>query len=74
MLDALHQLGIEFDATTFSSHSFGIGSATAAAKAGFDDFFIQTLERWKSNAFTAYIIQTVEDVAAVSAILSHANP
>lgn len=72
MRDALCQLGI--DATNFSGHSFRIGAATAAAKAGFDDSFIQTLGRWKSNAFTAYIRTSVEDVAAASAILSHANP
>ena len=59
-----------FQATVFELNLCG----NNAAKAGFDDSFIQTLGRWKSNAFTAYIRTSVEDVAAASAILSHANP
>jgi integrase len=69
--DALSLLGI--DAMNFSGHSFRIGAATTAAKAGFDDSLIQTLGRWKSNAFTTYIRTSAEDLAAASAILSHAS-
>ena len=39
----------------YSSHSFHFSAATAAAKTGVSDSLIQTLGRWKSSAFTAYI-------------------
>ena len=71
MRDALSQLGI--DSTNFSGHSFRIGAATTAAKVGFEDSFIQSLGRWKSNAFTAYITSSPDDLAATSAILSPVN-
>ena len=43
---ALSQAGI--DCTHYSGHSFRIGAASAAAKAGYSDSFIQTLGCWKS--------------------------
>ena len=43
--DALQSIGL--DATNFSGHSFRIGAASTAAKAGFSDSFIKTLGRWK---------------------------
>ena len=39
----------------FSSHSFGIGAATAAGRNGIPDHLIQELGRWKSNAYQGYI-------------------
>ena len=69
--EALTQLGV--DVTNYSGHSFRIGAASTAAKAGFSDSFIQTLGRWRSNAFTAYIRTPVEDLVAAAAVLSQVN-
>ena len=43
------------DQGAFSSHSFWIGEATAAAQAGIPDSAIQTLDRWNSAAFLSYM-------------------
>ena len=45
----------------FSSHSFRIGAATSAVKAGVPDHLIQVLGRWKSDAYKQYI-RTPPDV------------
>ena len=39
----------------FSSHSFRIGAATSAERAGVPDHLIQVLGRWKSDAYKQYI-------------------
>ena len=41
--------------SNFSSHSFLIGAATSAARAGMPDHLIQVLDRWKSNTYKQYI-------------------
>ena len=66
--EALSQIGV--DVNKYSGHSFRIGAATTAAAAGLSDSFIQTLGRWKSSAFTAYIRTPVEDLAAASAMIA----
>ena len=66
---ALAQAGI--DCTQYSGHSFRIGAASAAAEAG---SFIQTLGRWKSQAFISYIRTHPSQLAAVApALARHAN-
>ena len=65
---ALSQAGI--DSSRYSGHSFRIGAASAAAKAGYSDSFIRTLGRWKSAAFIAYIRTQSTDLAAVSPTLA----
>jgi hypothetical protein len=55
---------------SYAGHSFRIGAATAAATAGVDDSLIQTLGRWKSSAYLAYIRVPRERLAAISARLA----
>ena len=64
---ALSQYGV--DTSGITGHSFRIGAATAAARAGLEDSRIQTLGRWRSAAFTRYIRTPVEVMAASSASL-----
>ncbi len=43
------------DPKPYSSHSYRIGAATAAAKARLPDHLIKTLGRWCSTAYQTYI-------------------
>lgn len=45
----------DIDPGPYSSHSYRIGAATAAADAGLPDHLIKTLGRWRSSAYQAYI-------------------
>ena len=49
----LDKIGV--DNSKYCSHSFRIGVATAAARAGIDDSVIKTLGRWESVAYLRYV-------------------
>ena len=61
---AVSQLGL--NTTGYSGHSFRIGAASAAARAGISDSTIQLLGRWKSSAFLAYLRSSKSQLAAAS--------
>ncbi len=62
----LAQAGI---AGHFGSHSFRIGAATTAGLAGVPDHMIQTLGRWNSSAYLAYIRTPQTLLANISTML-----
>ena len=64
---ALSSAGI--DASPYSGHSFRIGVATMAAKNGIGDCIIQTMGRWKSDAYVRYVRLPREQLADVSRAL-----
>ena len=50
---ALQEIGLPYE--RFFCHSFRIGAATTAAKAGTDDSVIQMMSRWRNSAFLLYV-------------------
>ena len=59
-----------FHSRDYSGQSFCIGAASTAAANGIEDFLIQTLGRWKSSAYLAYIKLHPSVLAAVSTRLA----
>ena len=66
---ALQGAGLPY--SDFTGHSFRIGAATTAAKAGVEDSMIQTQGRWSSAAFLVYIRTPKESLAQVSSVLAN---
>ena len=66
--EALQQAGLNHK--DYNGHSFRIGAATSAAQKGLEDSLIQTLGRWKSEAYKSYIKLPRSQLAAVSSTLA----
>ena len=58
------------DTSQYSGHSFRIGTATAAAKAGLGNAIIKQLGRWKSSAYSTYIHPPCQSLIQARARLS----
>ena len=61
--------GIGIEASPYKGHSFRIGAATAAARAGISDSLIQSMGRWKSSAFMTYIRTPRDQLCRVANLL-----
>lgn len=68
---ALRQAGL--DDSAYNGHSFRIGAATTAAQRGLEDSLIQTLGRWRSDAYRLYIKLPREQLANISRTLAQAT-
>lgn len=58
----------------YSGHSFRRGAASSAAAAGYSDFEIQQLGRWRSDAYRLYIDMPRDRVLHLSSRLHLADP
>ena len=65
---ALSHAGV--DTAHYSGHSFRVGAATTAARAGLSQATIKMLGRWESSAYERYIRTPRESLAAISRRLS----
>ena len=65
---ALRQAGL--DESRYNGHSFRIGAATTATQQGLEDSLIQTLGRWRSEAYKIYIKLPRAQLASVSRALA----
>lgn len=54
----------------YNGQSFRIGAATSAEKHGMEDSLIQTLGRWRSDAYKSYIKIPRNELANVSRLLA----
>ena len=68
---ALQSIGLPYQ--NFAGHSFRIGAATAAARAGIEDSKIQAMGRWISGVFLTYIRTPREELAQFSTTLVSAT-
>jgi hypothetical protein len=63
-----------FDSSQYAGHSFRRGAASSAAAAGFTEFEIQQLGRWRSDAYKLYIDASRPRLLNLSARLHWAVP
>ena len=68
---ALRKSGL--DDKAFNGHSIRIGAVTTAAQPGLEDSLIQTLGRWRNDAYKLYIKLPREQLAGISRALTQ-NP
>jgi hypothetical protein len=68
----LSSLGL--NASDYAGHSFRRGGASSAAAAGFHDFELQQLGRWRSDAYKLYIEPNRHRLLSLSARLHWAVP
>ncbi len=67
----LREAGV--DDTSFAGHSFRIGAATSAARAGIPSHTIKMLGRWESDAYMMYIQTPRETLASISSRIAPEN-
>ena len=67
--EALSSVGM--DVLKYCGHSFRIGAATTALRAGISDAKIKMLGRWESSAYQVYLQTPREELAAVSSTLAN---
>ena len=65
---ALAQAGI--DDSRFAGHSFRIGAATTALRAGVSDAKIKMMGRWESSAYQLYLHTPHHELASITPILA----
>ena len=65
---ALAAVGLPCD--KFVGHSFRIGAATTAARAGFEDSKIRQLGCWNSSAYLGYVQTSRKNLAQLSRTLA----
>ena len=66
--EALNTLG--YVSEKFASHSFRIGAASTAAKAGIDEATIKAMGRWRSDAYQTYVRGPLERMCSISKTLA----
>ena len=61
------------DQSRYAGHSFRIGAATSAARAGIPAHLIKMLGRWESEAYLLYVRTPCQDLVQVSPLLAPPN-